>query len=115
MVFPRPGHDDLTGVTSNDTDDSDSGPNNLQNFPVITSAIRSNTTGETIISGRPNSNPNEDFVVQRFLTNGVPASAHGEGSRLLDTTLVFTNANGNRQFTCLSRWPPRPWCGRSQA
>jgi hypothetical protein len=46
------------GITANDTDDPDTGANNLQNFPVITSAIRSNTTGFTTISGTLNSNPN---------------------------------------------------------
>jgi hypothetical protein len=93
------------GVTANDTDDPDTGANNLQNFPVLSSAIRSLATGDTTISGRLNSNPTQDFVVQCFLTNGAPASAHGEGSRLLDTELVSTGANGNRRFTCDSSLP----------
>jgi trimeric autotransporter adhesin len=99
------GTEDANGVTSNDTDDPDTGPNTLQNFPVITSAVRSNTTGDTTISGTLNSNPTQDFVVQCFLTNGAPAPAHGEGSRLLDTVLVSTNTNGNRRFTCDSSRP----------
>jgi hypothetical protein len=37
-----------SGLTLNDPDN---GANNLQNFPVITSAIRSNTTGLTTITG----------------------------------------------------------------
>ena len=51
------GTEDTSGVTANDTDDPDTGPNNLQNFPVITSAIRSFTTGDTTISGKLNSTP----------------------------------------------------------
>ena len=94
------GTEDANGVTENDTNDPDRGPNNLQNFPRINSATRSLATGVTTISGKLNSNATQDFVIQCFLTNGAPASAHGEGSRLLDTTVVSTNANGNRQFTC---------------
>jgi len=93
------------GVTANDTDDPDTGANNLQNFPVIGSAIRSNTTGITTISGTLNSNPSLDFVVQCFLTDGAPASDHGEGSVLLDTIVVTTDANGDGAFFCHSSLP----------
>jgi hypothetical protein len=94
------GTEDANGVTANDTDDLDKGPNNLQNFPRINSATRSLATGVTTISGRLNSTPTQDFVIQCFLVNGAPTSAHGEGSRLLDTEVISTGANGNRQFTC---------------
>jgi hypothetical protein len=85
---------------ANDTDDLDKGPNNLQNFPRLNSATRSLATGVTTISGRLNSTPTQDFVIQCFLVNGAPTSAHGEGSRLLDTEVISTGANGNSQFTC---------------
>lgn len=43
-VTPSLGIDlDMDGVTLNDTSDSDSGPNNLENFPVINSAFISGT------------------------------------------------------------------------
>ncbi len=93
------------GVTANDTGDPDAGPNNLPNFPVIRSASRNSTTGDTVISGSLNSDPSQDFVVQCFLTNGAPTSAHGEGYRLLDTALVSTNASGNSRFSCVSSKP----------
>jgi hypothetical protein len=99
------GTEDASGVTANDTDDPDTGPNNLQNFPVITSATKSSATSTTTISGRLNSNPTQDFVIQCFLTSGAPAPAHGEGSRLLDTVIASTNANGNTRFTCVSSLP----------
>jgi hypothetical protein len=93
-------------VTANDTDDPDAGANNLQNFPVITSAIRSNTTGITTISGTLNSAPSLDYVVQCFLSDGAPASDHGEGSVLLDTIIVVTtDANGDGAFLCHSSLP----------
>jgi hypothetical protein len=94
------------GVTLNDTGDADTGANNLQNFPVIRSATRSNSTGDTTISGRLNSDPGEDFRVQCFLTpNGTPASANGEALRQLDATVVGTNASGSARFSCTSSSP----------
>ncbi|SHK85665.1 CUB domain-containing protein [Maribacter aquivivus] len=43
-VTPSLGIDlDMDGITLNDTSDSDSGPNNLENFPVINSAFISGT------------------------------------------------------------------------
>lgn len=94
------GTEDADGVTSNDTGDLDTGPNNLQNFPVKIRATRSNSTGRTTISGRLNSNPAQDFLIQCFLTGEANASDHGEGSRLLDTEFVSTDADGKVGFTC---------------
>jgi trimeric autotransporter adhesin len=93
-------------VTANDTDDPDTGENNLQNFPVINSATRSSTTGVTTITGTLNSNPNEDFLIQCFLTESQPdASGHGEGAALLDTTSRSTGPAGNATFQCNSPEP----------
>ena len=54
----------LAGITANDPDDPDTGPNNLQNFPMIASA----KTGalKTTINARLNSTPNRTFRVQFF-------------------------------------------------
>ncbi len=93
------------GVTANDTDDTDTGPNNLQNFPVLSSAVRSNATGLTTVFGTLNSAPSLDYVVQCFLTDGAPAPDHGEGPVLLDTEVVTTDANGDADFFCHSFLP----------
>ncbi len=95
------------GVTINDTDDPDAGGNNLQNFPVITSATRSNATGVTTISGRINSNPNQSFTIQCFLSDGDPSN-HGEGQFFLgQRTLTDTNGDGDIAFrqACASTIP----------
>jgi CSLREA domain-containing protein len=99
------GTEDANGVTANDTGDTDTGPNNLQNFPLILSARKPATSRITTISGRLNSNPSQEFVVQCFLTNGAPASAYGEGSRLLDKAVASTDATGTARFSCESRLP----------
>jgi CSLREA domain-containing protein len=107
--------DITTGVSGNDLDDTDAGPNNLQNFPVIRSITRNSAIPRTTtISGTLNSTPStltapQDFVVECFLTDGAPASAHCEGSVLLDTVVTSTNANGNAHFSCVSS---RPLLGR---
>jgi hypothetical protein len=99
------GTENANGVTANDPDDADAGPNTLQNFPVITSATRS-ASNRTTVSGSLQSDPSQDFVVQCFLTPaGTRASAHGEGSRLLDTDLVSTGADGSASFSCRSFLP----------
>jgi CSLREA domain-containing protein len=69
------GSENANGVTANDSNDTDTGPNNLQNFPVITSATRSNSTTLTTISGRLYSDPSQDYVIQCYLTNSGAASS----------------------------------------
>lgn len=93
------GTQDSFSVTANDPDDSDTGPNNLQSFPVITSAIRSNTTTLTTITGIVDSTASTDFTIQCFLAEGDP-SGHGEGQAFLGSTTTTTNANGDAGFAC---------------
>ena len=99
------------GVTPNDTDDPDTGANNLQNFPVITSVTQSSSFfNPTRISGTLNSTPNQSFTVQCFLAGEVPedadASGHGEGKGFVaEDTEVTTNANGDASFECNFLFP----------
>jgi hypothetical protein len=96
------------GVTPNDDDDPDApGSNNrLQNFPVIVSATRSNTTNSTTITGTLNSNPSQSFTIQCFVTEpeGDP-SDHGEGQSPVAQTTAATNTNGDGSFACESPVP----------
>ena len=85
------------GVTPNDPRDGDTGPNGLQNFPVITSAVLSN--GSTTIRGSLNSTPNRTFTIQFFNSPAPDPSGNGEGKTFLGQTQVATNRNGNATFT----------------
>ena len=67
-------------VTPNDPGDADSGPNNVQNYPVITSATISG--GNTTIVGTLNSTPNSTFLVQFFGNTDAGAFGFGEGENL---------------------------------
>jgi CSLREA domain-containing protein len=84
------------GVTPNDigtTNDLDSGPNNLQNFPVIDS-VRNGT-----IEGRLASEGGKTYDLEFFASASCDASGHGEGARYLASTTLTTDAAGNGSFT----------------
>jgi CSLREA domain-containing protein len=98
-----------TGVTANDTKDPDTGANDLQNIPVIASAIRF-STGLTTISGTLNSNPNQNFTIQCFVAGPPDPSGHGEGLIPAGQTTAATNANGDGSFSCVS---PIPQAGQA--
>jgi hypothetical protein len=85
------------GVTLNDTADADTGPNNLQNFPVITSATVSG--GVLTVSGTLNSSASTTFNVQFFSNDSADASGYGQGKTLLGAQNVSTDANGNGTYT----------------
>ncbi|HEY9285660.1 MAG TPA: Calx-beta domain-containing protein, partial [Pyrinomonadaceae bacterium] len=81
------------GVTPNDAGDADSGPNKLQNFPVLTSAVAA--AGATQIAGTLNSAPNAAFAVEFFTNAACDASGSGEGQTLLGSAQFTTDAAGN--------------------
>jgi hypothetical protein len=70
------GTEDSFGVTANDEDDPDTGANNLQNFPVITSVVYNGTTDTTTISGTLNSIPNQSFIIRFYSIGGYDPSNH---------------------------------------
>ena len=79
---------DDDGVTSNDSGDGDVGTNELQNFPVIASAV--NTGTQVVIVGMLNSTPGTSFRVEFFANSG-----DGEAKTFLDFVNVTTDASGN--------------------
>ena len=86
------------GVTPNDAKDADSGPNNLQNFPVITQAL---VTGSTkTIKGTLNSTPGTTFDIDFYANSTCSTSGNGEGKTYLGSlTTDQTDANGDVSFT----------------
>ncbi|MCT7954700.1 DUF4347 domain-containing protein [Laspinema palackyanum] len=87
----------LAGTTANDEGDADTGTNNLQNFPVITSAISDGTT--TTILGTLNSTANTEFRLEFFANRALDPSEFGEGERFIGFATVTTDATGNVSFT----------------
>jgi uncharacterized repeat protein (TIGR01451 family) len=86
-----------TGVTANDTGDSDTGANNLQNFPVLTSANGA-AGGSVNIQGMLNSTANATFTLHFYSSASCDASGNGEGQTFLGSATTTTAANGNATF-----------------
>jgi len=83
-------YNDTGGVTPNDPGDGDIGPNNLMNFPVLTSAMA--TPGQLVVTGTIDT-PNLMRVVLEFFVNSAPdSSGHGEGEIYLGA--AKPNASG---------------------
>jgi hypothetical protein len=84
----------LDGVTANDACDPDTGANNLQNFPVLTSASITSIEG-TLIS-TPSFGP---FTIQFFSNPSCDPSGNGEGQTLIGSMTVITDGSCNASFT----------------
>jgi hypothetical protein len=85
------------GVTPNDPGDADAGPNDLQNFPVLTSALAS-PSGTVAVGGSLDSTSLTTFRLEFFATESCDASGHGEGGRFLGATDVTTDEAGVAPF-----------------
>jgi len=81
------------GVTANDNGDNDSGPNALQNFPVLSSA---GATANTLtVQGSFNSMPNRAYTIDFFANGSCDQTGNGEGERFLGSISISTDANGD--------------------
>jgi hypothetical protein len=90
----------VDGFTPNDPGDGDSGPNMLQNFPVLSSA---NASGGTLtVKGSLNSRPNARFTIDLY-QNPVCDNTYnrnvGQGKTYLGSVDVSTDGGGNVSFT----------------
>jgi hypothetical protein len=85
------------GVTANDACDGDSGPNNLQNFPMISSIFR---TGSNItINASLNSTAGTTFNVDYYSNISCDSSGNGEGRTHLGATTAMTDGTCNTSFS----------------
>jgi trimeric autotransporter adhesin len=80
------------GVSANDEDDHDVGPNELQNFPVLESA-RTKPSG-TKVRGELNSTPGQSFTVEFFFNK----AKERQGRKPIGTKVVEADAGGNVSF-----------------
>lgn len=82
----------MDGFTANDLLDADSGANDLQNYPILSSA----TVGSagTKILGALQSQINTTYTVEFFSNNACDPSGYGEGQAYLDSINVTTDVSG---------------------
>ncbi len=94
---------DTAGVSANDAGDGDAGANNLQNFPLLTSAL-TRTTGTTI-TGTLNSTASSTFTVELFNNPTCDSSGNGEGQTSIIRFTLTTNAAGLASFSVVNPTP----------
>ena len=84
------------GITANDPLDADSGPNTLQNFPIITSA---NYDGMLHVAGTLSSMQNMQYHIEVFVSDSCSSSGNGEGQYFAGSVDVSTDFTGDAPFT----------------
>jgi hypothetical protein len=84
------------GATVNDPSDADTGTNNLQNFPDITSVA--NNAANTVIDGTLRSEASKTYRIELFSNTTCDPSGYGEGEHFVAATSATTNASGNTNF-----------------
>jgi hypothetical protein len=89
------------GVTLNDVNDTDTGANNLQNFPIFTGA--GSFGGSATFSGVLTANA--DFHVEFFANVACDSTGHGEGQTYLGFADVTTDGSGNFSATISATFP----------
>jgi hypothetical protein len=85
------------GVTINDPMDADTGNNDLQNYPLLTSAEIDGAN--IIIQGRLESRPSLLYRIEFFSNFECDPSGFGEGETFLGATQVVTSATGFATFS----------------
>jgi hypothetical protein len=86
------------GVTLNDSL-GHAGPNNYQDFPVLTSAA--SIAGVTAIQGTVHGPANSSITVEFFASPAADPSGFGQGQRYLGSISVPTDGSGNASFTAV--------------
>ena len=84
------------GVTPNTPGGPHPGPNNLQNFPVLSSAT--NSLGMLRLEGDLYSTPSTTFLLDFYGNRLCDPSGNGEGERHVATGSLTTDGAGNRHF-----------------
>jgi parallel beta-helix repeat protein len=87
----------FSGVTTNDLGDVDTGPNLLQNYPVLSSALSS--YGATTIQGSLDGPPSTAFRLEFFASPPWDSAGRSEGQLFLGSVPVTTDGVGKATFT----------------
>ncbi|HEY0159096.1 MAG TPA: Calx-beta domain-containing protein, partial [Thermoanaerobaculia bacterium] len=86
----------IDGVTPNDPDDPDVGPNNYQNYPELVSAVT--TPSASQVRGTIDTVPAAAFTIHFYSSPAADPSGFGEGRTYLGATSGTADANGDAAF-----------------
>jgi len=84
------------GGTPNDPGDLDTGPNGLQNYPVLLAVVPGTT--EIFIEGILESAPSSAFTLEFFSADGWDAYERGQAQRIVGSGVVATDSGGAAPF-----------------
>ena len=90
------------GVTGNDRRDGDTGPNSLQNHPIVTATSVLSGTVTWRLEGEPSTSHRLEFYASTLCDS----SGNGEGKRYLGSTNVETDGDGLAAGTAQTTTPP---------
>jgi hypothetical protein len=96
--------DGTGGVSPNDPGDADTGGNNAQNFPELTSAV----AGSLAVEGSLDSTPHTEFRLEFFGNDACDPSNHGEGQTFLGASNLTLDADGVTEFAANIDADPQP-------
>lgn len=95
--YPGLGIDfDGSSAIANDSGDADTGPNNLQNYPVI--SFFEDTGSGIHMTGTLASEASKTYTLEFFKNDAVDATGYGEGQYFLGSAVVTTDPSGNASF-----------------
>lgn len=89
------------GINANDAGDSDTGPNNMMNFPVITNSMHDIVTGNTIVSGTLDTQNPENCKIEIFIAEA-NLSSNGDGKTYIGFTIPDNSGNWSGVFNGIS-------------
>ena len=95
------GGNGANGVTPNDAGDADTGPNQLQNFPILTAAYTNNTygwDGAVYVAGTFAGAANTNYILSFYADPAGDPSGHGDASIFLGSGSFTTDGAGNLSF-----------------
>lgn len=87
------------GVTLNDTGDSDTGPNNYMNYPVINSASQNLLNLNVNFDLDAADSPTNQYRVEFFANDTADPSGYGEGQTFLGYTTLSPGSNQDVSIT----------------
>jgi hypothetical protein len=93
----KPPGEGVEQTTANDPDDPDTGPNAVQNFPLI--SLATGDSGGLFVSGSLNSRPSTTYRIDVYRNPAGTTAAASEAEHHVGTTTVTTNSGGDASWS----------------